>query len=173
MREELKSISVKFKEEKKEQHIQWAVSYCLERAKGLNHISNISTELGIPDSEREVFELLLAMSILEKESKPKDRVQDPLDDNSEDPLSEALSNTPLLNLGYRSKETDSIALERMGTQLREELDKLPQDSPVRGKNASHTAHLITSIYIQCVKEQGNLSEYFAKRKEYIKKQFTV
>lgn len=50
----------------------------------------------------------------------------------------------------------------MKDQYKKELEALPSYSILKMKDATLTAHLITTIYMQCMKEQGDLSDYFQK-----------
>lgn len=159
------------KKDYKEESILYAQSICLERAKALNAVTQISIDLRIPFLEKEVFEKLLAVSILDKESKIENKFRNPASDLMQDPLSDILPKSLIFSLGYRTKETDRIALDRMKDQYKKELEALPSYSLLKIKDATLTAHLITTIYMQCMKEQGDLSDYFSKRLDFIKKHF--
>ena len=146
-----------------EQQIQSSVTYHLKHAAEFNSKASVSSELGIPEEDKNLFESLLAASILEKETKITDRVQDP--------IAEMLTETIIdFNVVLDRKDPDKIALQRIKDTSGKSLDDLPENNILKRGNMSLVIGLLSSIYVDSMKNKIDFKESFDKRKEYIKRQ---
>jgi len=162
MLERARKLFERIQRENEERQIQSSVTYNLRRTEEFNNKAGISLKLGVSVDDKELFESLLAVSIMEKETKITDRVQDPITEM----VTESLND---FNAVLGRNDSDKIAFQRIQNSSKKSLDDLPEGHIFKRKNMSAVINLLSSIYIDCMKNKTDFKESFEKRKEYIKK----
>jgi hypothetical protein len=141
-----------------------------KRVAELDARNHIAEDLGVAEAERKQFEALLAMNLLDRESRPGDMAGDQ--------ITETIQDMPVLGvplrLGEKAKEGDRKALEAMRADWEKTTD---QNSQLRKPGVQQVCGLLASIYIQSrighnKDYQQRFSEAYNQRKEYIKGVFS-